>query len=240
MSQNSDTKFTHDPNAAELIDAETKKSSSSELRFAGTCAPVAVIAAIGVFFVLCGCGKSAPVVLATSDSIAVEEVAEIEAPVVGEKSETPAPAFVYKQSKSEPMQEAELEEQTINVSKSELKPIYDEVEQMPAFPGGDAALYKFIYSNIIYPVAAAEEGISGRVFVRFVVTKSGEVDRVTVLRGKHPALDKEAIRVVKMLPKFIPGKLNGRNVNVWYILPIVFRLPQQENSHFTPQFYFWK
>ncbi len=110
--------------------------------------------------------------------------------------------------------------------KEEKEPIFDAVEQMPTFPGGDAALYKFLSDNIVYPAAAAEEGVSGRVTVRFVVTKSGNVDQVTIARGKHPALDKEAIRVVKKLPKFIPGKQNGKNVNVWYTLPINFRLQQ--------------
>ncbi len=107
---------------------------------------------------------------------------------------------------------------------SEKEPIFYDVERMPIFPGGDAALYKFLSDNFIYPSQAAEEGVSGTVTVRFVVTKSGEVDQVTVLKGKHPALDKEAIRIVEKLPRFIPGTQNGNVVNVWYTLPINFRL----------------
>ncbi len=97
---------------------------------------------------------------------------------------------------------------------------------MPTFPGGDAALYKFIGDNLVYPAQAAEEGVSGRVTIRFVVERDGTVSQVTVARGKHPALDKEAKRVVSKLPKFIPGKQNGQTVRVFYTLPINFKLQQ--------------
>lgn len=110
--------------------------------------------------------------------------------------------------------------------KHEPEKVFEAVEQMPTFPGGDAALYKFLSENINYPAAAAEEGVQGRVVVRFVVTKTGAVEQVTIARSKHPALDKEAMRVVKKLPKFIPGRQNGENVNVWYTLPVNFKLQQ--------------
>lgn len=110
--------------------------------------------------------------------------------------------------------------------KVEPEKIFDAVEQMPTFPGGDAALYKFIGDNIVYPAQAAEEGVSGRVTIRFVVERDGTVSQVTVARGKHPALDKEAKRVVSKLPKFIPGKQNGQTVRVFYTLPINFKLQQ--------------
>ncbi|MDE7120102.1 MAG: TonB family protein, partial [Muribaculaceae bacterium] len=90
--------------------------------------------------------------------------------------------------------------------------IFTAVEQMPQFPGGDAELYKWISSHIKYPTMAAENNIQGRVTVRFVVKEDGSIGRVEVLRGKDPDLDKEAQRVVKTLPKFIPGKMNGRAV----------------------------
>lgn len=102
--------------------------------------------------------------------------------------------------------------------------VFTTVEQMPTFPGGDAALLSYIASHIRYPAAAQENGIQGRVIVRFVVTKTGKVGQVNVLRGKDPDLDKEAVRVVKTLPDFIPGKMNGNAVNVWYTLPINFKL----------------
>ena len=110
--------------------------------------------------------------------------------------------------------------------KVEPEKIFDAVEQMPTFPGGDAALYKFIGDNLVYPAQAAEEGVSGRVTIRFVVERDGTVSQVTVARGKHPALDKEAKRVVSKLPKFIPGKQNGQTVRVSYTLPINFKLQQ--------------
>ena len=104
--------------------------------------------------------------------------------------------------------------------------IFTAVEQMPQFPGGDAELYKWISSHIKYPTMAAENNIQGRVTVRFVVKEDGSIGRVEVLRGKDPDLDKEAQRVVKTLPKFIPGKMTGRAVQVWYTLPLHFKLQQ--------------
>jgi protein TonB len=102
--------------------------------------------------------------------------------------------------------------------------IFTAVEQMPQFPGGEAELLKYIASHIKYPTMAAENNIQGRVVVKFVVQKDGNVGDVVVVRGKDPDLDKEAVRVVKTLPKFIPGKMNGQAVSVWYTLPINFKL----------------
>ncbi len=102
--------------------------------------------------------------------------------------------------------------------------VFDAVEQPPQFPGGDAALLKWIGDHLNYPPIAAENGIQGRVLVSFVVTKTGKVGQVKVVRGKDPDLDKEAVRVVKALPQFTPGKMNGHAVNVWYHVPITFKL----------------
>ncbi len=102
--------------------------------------------------------------------------------------------------------------------------VFTAVEQPPSFPGGEAALLKYISDHIRYPAAAQENNIQGRVVVQFVVTKTGSVGQVKVVRGKDPDLDREAQRVVKSLPKFIPGKMNGNAVNVWYTLPINFKL----------------
>ena len=104
--------------------------------------------------------------------------------------------------------------------------IFRHVEQMPEFPGGEAALMRFINENLRYPTTAIENGIQGRVTVQFVVKKDGSVDDVTVLHGVDSALDQEAIRVCKTLPKFIPGKQNGQPVNVWFTLPIIFNLSE--------------
>ena len=102
--------------------------------------------------------------------------------------------------------------------------VFTSVEQMPQFPGGDAELLKWISSHIKYPAIAMENNVQGRVVVQFVVTKNGSIGEVKVVRGKDPDLDKEAVRVVKTLPNFIPGKMNGQAVNVWYTLPINFKL----------------
>lgn len=101
---------------------------------------------------------------------------------------------------------------------------YDHVEQMPQFPGGDAAMLSWISSHIRYPADAHENNIQGRVTVRFVVTKNGTVGQTQIVRSKDPSLDKEAIRVVKSLPKFTPGKHDGVPVNVWYTVPVTFKL----------------
>jgi protein TonB len=116
--------------------------------------------------------------------------------------------------------------------KEAIKPVVEEapeqvldvVEQMPTFPGGQKALLQYISDNIKYPSIAQENGIQGRVVVRFVVKKDGSVGEVQVLRGVDATLDKEAIRVVKSIPNFIPGKQNGHAVNVWFTLPVSFKL----------------
>jgi protein TonB len=122
---------------------------------------------------------------------------------------------------------AELREHKVIV---EEKPVQDKpfvtVEQMPTFPGGEIEMQKFISQSLKYPVVAQESGIQGRVIVRFVVAKTGAIEDVTVIRGIDSSCDKEAIRVVKSMPKWIPGKQNGLNVPVYFTLPIVFRLKQ--------------
>ncbi len=102
--------------------------------------------------------------------------------------------------------------------------VFTAVEQMPRFPGGEAELMKYIQSHLKYPPVAMENNIQGRVTIQFVVTKTGKVGEVKVARGRDPDLDKEAMRVVKSLPDFIPGKMNGQAVNVWYTVPITFKL----------------
>ena len=97
---------------------------------------------------------------------------------------------------------------------------------MPSFPGGDAALMKFIKDNMIYPSEALKNKIEGKVIVQFVVTKTGKVGKIKVVRSVNKELDQEAVRLIKMLPDFSPGRNNvGEPVNVWYILPVIFKLP---------------
>lgn len=110
------------------------------------------------------------------------------------------------------------------VTQVEVEKTYEAVEQMPTFPGGDAELLKYISDHIKYPAIAAENNVSGTVTLRFVVTKTGAVGEVIVVRSLDSACDREAVRVVKSLPNFIPGKQNGSNVSVWYTLPVKYRL----------------
>ena len=102
--------------------------------------------------------------------------------------------------------------------------VFDIVEQQPLFPGGPAALMKYLSENTKYPVVAQENGVQGRVTVQFVVEKDGSISDVHVLRGVDPSLDKEAVRVVKSMPRWTPGKQNGINVRVNYRVPVLFRL----------------
>ena len=118
---------------------------------------------------------------------------------------------------------AELKEVITKAPEAEEKP-YTMVEQMPQFPGGDRELLSFIAKNLRYPTIAQENGIQGKVFVRFVVSATGDVKDVKVMRSLDPYCDKEAIRVIQSLPKWIPGKQNGRNVPVYYTVPITFKL----------------
>ncbi len=103
-------------------------------------------------------------------------------------------------------------------------PVFFIVEEMPEFPGGEMALRQFIANAIKYPVIAQENGIQGKVYVSFVVGKDGQVSDAKVLRGVDPSLDKEAIRVVNSLPRWKPGKQQGKTVRVSFSVPISFVL----------------
>lgn len=118
----------------------------------------------------------------------------------------------------------ELESHKVIVEEKVVEKPFYTVEQMPSFPGGEAEMQRFIQANLKYPVVAQESGISGRVTIRFVVTKDGTISDVQVMRGIDPSCDKEAVNVVKKMPKWIPGKQNGRAVPVYFTLPVVFRL----------------
>ena len=107
--------------------------------------------------------------------------------------------------------------------KEEEKPL-DIAEVMPSFPGGDAELMKWLSKNIKYPAIAEENGVQGRVIVRFAVGKDGAIHDPKVPRSVDPSLDKEALRVVKAMPRWIPGKQNGVAVAVYFTLPVTFQL----------------
>ena len=102
--------------------------------------------------------------------------------------------------------------------------VFDVVEQMPSFPGGPSALMAYLSSHVKYPAVAEENGIQGRVTVQFVVEKDGSVTDVKTMKSVDPSLGREAERVVRSMPKWIPGKQNGSAVRVKYFVPVVFRL----------------
>ena len=102
--------------------------------------------------------------------------------------------------------------------------VYQIVEEMPQYPGGENALMDYVSKNVVYPKEAQEKGISGRVFVSFIVEKDGSVSNVDVKRGIGGGCDDEAVRVIKAMPKWKPGKMKGEPVRVSYMMPIVFRL----------------
>ena len=102
--------------------------------------------------------------------------------------------------------------------------VFEIVEQPPSFPGGEAAMYEWLSKNINYPVIAQENNIQGRVTCQFVVGRNGEIEDVKVVRGVDASLDKEAIRVIRSMPKWIPRKQGGNAVKVRYTLPVQFKL----------------
>ena len=118
----------------------------------------------------------------------------------------------------------EVEAEVVEEEEPAEQEVFLIVEQMPVFPGGDAELRKYLAQSVKYPVIAQENGIQGRVFVKFVIAADGSVTNVEVARPFDPNLDKEAVRVVKSMPKWTPGKQRGKAVRVSYTVPINFVL----------------
>lgn len=108
--------------------------------------------------------------------------------------------------------------------KTSNEKIYDVVEMPPSFPGGQAALLAWIASHVNYPQKAMESRIEGRIIVGFVIECDGSVSQAKIIRSVDPLLDDEAIRVVMGMPKWTPGRQNGKNVRVKYNVPVNFRL----------------
>lgn len=98
------------------------------------------------------------------------------------------------------------------------------IQVNPQFPGGEAEMYAFIKKNLNYPTVDMEMGNQGRVSIRFVVSKTGEITNVQLVKGISPGCDKEALRVIKSMPRWIPGKQNGEPVNVYFVMPVLFKL----------------
>lgn len=109
------------------------------------------------------------------------------------------------------------------IEQSESDKVFEVVEKMPSFPGGQGALFDFMEKNIKYPKVAEDNGIQGRVILTFIVKKDGSLSNVRVAKSADPALDKEAVRLVKSMPKWNPGIEKGQYVNVKFTLPVTFR-----------------
>ena len=191
---------------------------------------VAVLVVAAFMVVKCGCGGtdaelSSPgldsVAVEVADSVLADTVAVVEDAVQDVEP-------VKQQDMAQPSKEKVNVESTHS---AETKPreapsdrILDDVDQMPEFPGGNAALVEYLSTNVEYPAVALENGVQGRVMVSFVVERDGSLSDVRVLRSVDPLLDKEALRVVRSMPKWTPGMMDGSPVRVKYTIPITFRL----------------
>jgi len=120
--------------------------------------------------------------------------------------------------------EVDFTDIAVEDEEEEDAPVFYIVEDMPEFPGGEAALHTYIAKSIKYPVIAQENGMQGRVYISFVIGAKGTVEDIKVARGVDPALDKEAIRVISKMPKWKPGKQRGKPVKVSFTVPINFVL----------------
>ena len=148
----------------------------------------------------------------------VEEVQPNHQPNVGEVPYDPAEAAATEDLRQNIVTQPEPEPVSERVYSIAM------VEQRPVFTGGESAMYTYLYNNINYPPTAAEEGVQGRVVVSFTVERDGSISDVRVVRPRHPALDAEALRVVRAMPRWQPGRNNGQPVRVTYTLPVTFRL----------------
>lgn len=145
----------------------------------------------------------------------------------------PEPEIIEIVEDEEDVVETEIEAETeadeeIEIIEEEAEPVIEEVftvvEKMPSFPGGEEKLYEYLGQNIKYPQMAKEAGVKGKVYVQFVVEKDGSITDVTVARGIGSGCDKEAVRVVKKMPRWSPGEQRGKKVRVKYTLPVVYQL----------------
>lgn len=162
---------------------------------------------------------------AASDSIAYSPVlGSVSNDVINEESNEATEETDFVDDVDESQSDYTSNETALNEesSYSDGNSIHDREEIMPEFPGGSQALIDYLKANVIFPKIAEEEGIQGKVVVSYVIDVDGSVTDVQVVQSVHPALDKEAMRVVKNMPKWIPGKQDGKAVQVKYSLPINF------------------
>jgi len=161
---------------------------------------------------------------------ASEQVQEEPEEAVSRQQQSPKVESKKNSAKPTAKQETRKEESPVQMEEAISEEDDDDtvfvvVESMPEFPGGQPALFKFLAENVKYPVIAQENGIQGRVVCQFTVSKDGSIRDVEVVRsGGDPSLDKEAMRVIKSMPKWKPGKQRGEPVNVRYTVPVNFKL----------------
>ncbi|MBQ19864.1 MAG: energy transducer TonB [Flavobacteriales bacterium] len=128
-------------------------------------------------------------------------------------------------TKEDPYVEPKFDDKWVEVEPPVIDPDpIDYPDEMPGFIGGDKALYQYLSNNIKYPKIEIKRGVEGRVYVEFVVGKNGEISDIKILRGVSESIDAEAIRVIKAMPNWLPGKQKGRAVKVRYKMPISFKL----------------
>lgn len=165
---------------------------------------------------------------------AAQSVMQSHEPTSVEAEVTPEAVEVEAEAEKVPaIDEANTEEQVSQEPVNQSKKVYESVEQMPEFPGGMEALMKYLYQNIQYPPTAIQNNVQGRVIVQFIIDETGQVGDVKVVRSVSDEVDAEAVRVVKALPKFEPGRQDGEPVAVWYTLPISFKMqtkPQPQSQ----------
>ena len=191
---------------------------------------LAVVPAIALALLAFANPKSVAAVVTASvqQDAAVQSVMQSPDPVQAEA----VPEVVETEAEEQAIEESTVE-QAPEEPVPEPKKIYESAEQMPEFPGGVEGLMRYLYQNIQYPPMAAQNNIGGRVVLQFVIDETGQVGDVKVVRSVSEEIDAEAVRVIKSLPKFEPGRQNGEPVAVWYTLPVMFKLqskPQQESE----------
>ena len=133
------------------------------------------------------------------------------------------------------VEEKIAEEQVTKEPVPESKKVYESVEQMPEFPGGVEGLMRYLQQNVQYPPSAVQNNVQGRVVVQFIIDETGQVGDVKVVRSVSEDVDAEAVRVIKSLPKFEPGRQGGEPVSVWYTLPIAFKMQSGPKQPQEPQ-----
>ena len=168
---------------------------------------------------------AAVVTTAVQQDHAVQSVMQSPEPANIEADATPEAVEVEAEPEDAPaIDEANTEEQVTEEAVPQSKKVYESVEQMPEFPGGMEGLMRYLQQNVQYPPIAVQNNVQGRVILQFVIDETGQVGDVEVVRSVSEEVDAEAVRVVKSMPKFEPGRQNGEPVAVWYTLPIAFKM----------------